>query len=152
MRMAEFWKGRANEHWIYVEYVKPTDDGHPVRQRIYRFSESGGTITGTVYAAPRHSAGEWRKARPFEGQTPADLKELENCRVIFVRQHEALFAGGTDGKACRGDRPDVAYERSEWYLSSSSVRNLEQGYDAAGRHTAGEARPWEFRKTDSVAR
>jgi hypothetical protein len=152
IRMAEFWKGHANEHWIYAEYVKASDDGHPVRQRIYRFSESDGTINGIVYRVPRHSAGEWRKARPFEDHAPADLREFENCRVIFTRMHEALFAGGTDGKSCRGDRPDVAYERSEWYLSSSSVRNLEQGYDAAGRPTAGEPRPWEFRKTESVAR
>lgn len=155
LRMVEFWQGKPNEHWVYAEYVDPADESRPLRQRIYRFSERGRKIYGTVFRVPGEPgryAGEWRKPAPFADLSPDRLEEFPGCGLVFQRQHEALFAGGTDGKGCRGDRPDVAYERSEFYLSSATLRNLEHGYDPAGRRIAGEARPLEFRKTGRTAR
>ena len=155
LRRGEFWKGKAGERWIYAEYANPSDDGKPVRQRIYRLTERGRKIYGEVLRVPGEAwrfAGEWRKAKPFDGLSPRELDPFEKCRLIFQRQQESLFAGGTEGRECRGDRPNVAYERSEFFLSSSSLRNLEQGYDPAGRVVAGEARPWDFRKMAPVPR
>lgn len=155
LRMVEFWRGKPNDHWIYAEYVDPADESRPVRSRIYRFSERARKLYGTVYRVPgepgRH-AGEWRKAKPFDGLSPRDFEPFPGCRLMFQRQQEALFAGGTEGKTCRGDRPGVAYERSEFFMSSATLRNLEQGYDPAGRVVAGEAGPWDFRKMSPVPR
>jgi hypothetical protein len=152
LRMVEFWKKDKGERWIYAEYVNPAEDARPVRQRIYRFTERGRKIYGDVFKVPARFAGEWRKPDPFDGVGPGDLERFEKCRLVFVRQHEALFAGGTEGRECRGDRPGVAYERSEFHLSSATLRHLDQGFDAAGRVVAGEARPWELRKTSRVPR
>lgn len=152
MRMVEFWKGTPNDHWMYAEYVDPKDESRPVRQRIYRFSERGRLIYGRVYAVPAGRVGEWRKPQPFADLSPRSLQEMEGCRVIFERRHEALFAGGTDGNRCRGDLPGVAYERSEFFLSSATLKNTEHGFDAAGKRIAGQLPPWEFRKTGREVR
>lgn len=157
LRMVEFWKDpqRANERWIYAEYVGTHDASRPVIQRIYRLSEAGGKISAAVYGVPGDDlkyAGAWRQPRPFEGVEPDDLPTRPGCRIEFVLQHGVLFAGGTVGRNCRSRRPEVAYERSEFYLSSSSLRNLEQGYDAAGRVISGEGRLREYRRMSREAR
>lgn len=156
LRMTEIWKGHANEQWMYAEYERPGEAGRPFRQRIYRFSElKGDMLVGDVYGVPEggpNFAGEWRKRVPFEGLSPANLRRFDNCRIRIGRLHEAIFAGGTEGTRCRGDRPDVAYERSEFHLTSSTMRNLEQGYDVAGKRVAGEPWAYELRRMSREAR
>jgi hypothetical protein len=137
LRIVEFWKGKPNEHWVYLEWVKPDDEKQPVRQRIYRFSEGGGTILAQVFLPPGRDpavhVGEWRNAAPFARYSPRDLRPLAGCDLLFEYRHGAIFAGGTLAKSCRGDRPDPLAERSEFLVTSSESRNLEQAYDASGK-------------------
>lgn len=153
LRVVEFWKGKPNEHWVYLEHVAPGEE-RVVRQRIFRLSEAGGKITAESYlpADPKAAVGEWRNAAPFAHSSPSRLRALDDCIVVFEHRHGALFAGGTEGKACRGDRPRVAYERSEFLVTSSEMRNLEQGYDAAGERVAGEPAPWDLLRTSRDVR
>jgi hypothetical protein len=150
LRVAPLWPERKarGEHWFYAEWVRTADEARPFRQRIYRFSEGGGRIVGDAFRVPGEAtaAGEWRKERPFADRTPDGLQPFEGCRLLVTQSHLSLFAAGTEGRECRGDRPGVAYERSELYLGSSFMRNAEQGYDAAGVRLAGEEGFWEFRR------
>ena len=155
LRIAKFWSDRPGEEWRYLEYVKRGEEAKPMLQRIYRFTEAGGEITGTRFDLPGDPTafvGEWRKPRPFAGVTPGSLKERFGCRMRVLRQIEIRFAGGTTGKACRGERPEIAHEQWDFYAASSSIRILEAGFDASGKKVRGPAGPWEFRKSTQNTR
>ena len=149
LRFAHLWPERAGEYWLYAEYVKPQDDRQAIRQRIFRLKREGARIFASLYRLPGDAVayvGEWRKERPFAGVDPASLKEIEGCRSLWVKQMESLFAAGTDGSGCRGDRPEVIHEHSDFYLASSSMRSWIRGLDAAGKRVEGPSGPSEFRK------
>lgn len=150
MRIAPMWAERqqAGEYWLYVEHTRIAEDPRPFRQRIYRFTESGGTFSADVFALPAHPgdfAGEWRKPRPFEGFTPAQLREYAGCRLA-VGHMTMMFWARTEGKACRAENPAAAHEFSEMLVSSVGMKNGEQAYDPSGRLIAGEAGVWDFRR------
>ena len=50
-----------------------------------------------------------------------------------MKQMESLFAAGTEGKACAGDRRETVDEHTDWYLASSSIRTWIRGLDASGK-------------------
>lgn len=150
MRIAPMWVERqqAAEHWFYVEHSRIADDPRPFRQRIYRFTESEGKLYGDVFALPgnpRDFAGEWRKPKPFERFTPAQLREYPGCRLA-VGHMTMIFWARTEGKACRAENPAAGHEYTEMLVSSSGMKNGEQAYDPAGRLIAGEAGVWDFRR------
>lgn len=149
LRMARLWPEKAGEYWIYAEYVKADDDRQALRQRIFGFKREGTRIVGRLYRVPGSAAaalGEWRKDRPFAGVDSASLREMPGCQTFWVKQMESLFAAGTEGKSCRGDRPEVVDEHSDFYLASSSMRTWIQGLDASGKQAEGPTGPSEFRK------
>ena len=155
LRIARLWPERSGEYWLYAEYVKADDDRQAIRQRILRFKRDDARIFGSLYRVPGDpaaSVGEWRKERPFAGVDPASLKEIGGCRSLWVKQMESLFAGGTEGTSCRGDRPEVVDEHSEFYLGSSSIRSWVRGLDASGKRVEGPSGPSEFRKVASKPR
>ena len=137
LRIAEFWKGKANDRWVYLEWVTPGEEGRPVRQRIWRIWEGGGSIVAETFLPPgrdpRDFAGEWRQATPFAAVSPSGLQALPGCDLAFVNQHEFVFGGGTIARSCRADRPGEGTERSEFQFTSSEARDLEQAFDAAGK-------------------
>jgi hypothetical protein len=67
--------------------------------------------------------------------------------MLFVKNMETLFTGGTVGEACPGTTPGAAYRKSEYYVGSASIRYWDHEFNAAGRQVAGPSGPWEFRKT-----
>ena len=149
LRITRLWPERAGEYWLYAEYVKPEDDRQAIRQRILRFKREGARIMASLYRLPGDAAayvGEWRKERSFAGVNPASLKEIEGCRSLWVKQMESLFAAGTEGSSCRGDRPEVIHEHSDFYLASSSLRSWIRGLDASGKRVEGPSGPSEFQK------
>ena len=149
LRVARLWPERTGDYWLYAEYVKADDDRQAIRQRIFGFKREDARIVGRLYRVPGDAAaavGEWRKERPFAGVNPAGLTEIEGCRMLWVKQMESLFAAGTEGSSCRGDRPDVVDEHSDFYLASSSIRTWVRGLDASGKHVEGPSGPSEFRK------
>jgi CpeT protein len=149
LRQAPFWKDRKGEFWMYAEYARSEDDQHPYRQRIYRFTESGGRITAAIFGLPGDPApfvGEWRKEAPFAAFDPSSLREREGCRVVFFSQMEIVFSGGRDSQTCHGEFPEADHEHAEFYVTSSSIRTLEDGRDAAGKHVSGPVGSSEFRK------
>ncbi len=149
LRIARLWLERSGEYWLYAEYVAPDNEARVLRQRIFRFRREGARVEGMLYALPgdpAHYLGEWRKDRPFAGVNPASLKEIPGCRTLWVRQLESLFAAGGVGAACRGDRPEVVNEHSDFYLASSSTCTWIQGLDASGKRVEGPSGPSEFRK------
>ena len=150
MRIAPFWKEREKqgEYWLYVEHVKLESEGKPFRQRIYRFTESGGAFTGAVYAlpgSPERFVGEWRKPAPFAEFQPSSLREYEGCR-LKVGQMTMIFWARTEGKSCRAEL-GAAQEYTEMLVASNGMKEGEQAYDASGKLVAGEAGVWDFRRT-----
>jgi hypothetical protein len=150
LRFARLWPERSGEYWFYAEYVNPADERQVLRQRIFRWTRDGERIESLLYRLPGDAAsfaGEWRKARPFERVDPAGLREAEGCRSLWTRQMESVYAGGTLGNGCRGDRPEVRHEHSDFYVSSTSIRGWIRGLDASGKQVEGPIGPSEFRKT-----
>lgn len=141
------WTDRTGELWLYFEYATQADPSHPFRQRLVRFREAGGDIYADPFRLddPGRWVGEWSKAKPFQDLDPAKLREEPGCRMLFVKQMEAVFAGGTATNQCSGDQP-ASYSRSEYYISSSSIRSWDRDFDSSGRQVAGPPGPWEFRK------
>ena len=155
LRFARLWPERSGEYWLYAEYVKPEDDRQATRQRIFRFQSEGARIFASLYRVPGTPAaavGEWRKARPFGDVNPASLREIPGCRTHWVKQMESLFAAGTEGTSCQGDRPEVVNEHSEFYLASSTIRGWVSGLDASGKQVEGPSGPSEFGKIDTKLR
>ena len=149
LRIARLWPERPGEFWMYAEYVKADHERQVLRQRIFNFRREDARIVGRLYRLPGNPAalaGEWRKEHPFAGVDPAGLREFEGCRTLWVKQMETLFAAGTEGSACRAERPEVVNEHSDFYLSSSTIRSWIQGLDASGRQVEGPSGPSEFRK------
>lgn len=156
LRIARLWPERPGEFWYYLEHAKAGSEDQPYLQRIVRMGEAGGEMLEVEYRLPvdgKQLAGEWRKPRPLEGIDPASLREIPGCRARLDTQQLTLFAGGTIGKDCRAHVPDGAYEVSDFYLTSSSLRAWDRGYDAAGKVVWGSAAgPLEFRRMATVPR
>jgi hypothetical protein len=155
LRIARVWPEKTGEFWLYAESVDPANEAQVLRQRIYRLRLEDGKVTSRMYRLPgdpRSFAGEWRKERPFAGVAPASLVEFEGCRVLWLRQLETLFAGGTEGRSCGSDVAGVANEHSDFYLASASLRALIQGFDASGKQVWGPNGPSEFRKIGAKSR
>lgn len=150
------WPERKGEFWLYAEYARAGAQATPYRQRIYRFWAEGGEIRAATYrlpGEPSRFALEWRKDPAFAGVDPATLVERENCRLRFAAQHLSLFSGGTLGQKCPSDAKEAAYETSEFYVTSTSIRNWDRGFDAAGRQVLGSrVGPLELRKTSEAQR
>jgi CpeT/CpcT family (DUF1001) len=152
MRVARLWPERADRYWLYLEYVNPADERQVLRQRILQFVREGSTIHALMYRLPGNPAdyvGEWRKEHPFASVKPDSLREIQGCRSVWDRQFEIYFAGGTEGNACPGDRPEVQNEHWEYSLGPGSLRTWITGLDAKGRQVDGLSGPSEFRKTSS---
>ena len=151
LRAAPFWPERraAGEYWLYAEYALRGAEAAPFRQRIYRFTENNGVITGQLFdlpGEPARFAGEWRKPAPFASFGPADLRERAGCRVRFLAQMDVIFNGGSEGTSCPSQYAGAHHDHLEFFLTSSTLRTLEVGRDPAGRNDAGPSGPSEFRK------
>ena len=150
VRVAAFWPEREKEgeYWMYVEHSR---DGNakPFRQRIYRFTGGNHTYAIDVFALPGNPddfAGEWRKPKPFDGYTPAQLREYPGC-TMEIGHMESMFWAHTKGTACRTtDDPKVHHERTDMFASTAGMKEGTFGFDAAGRQVAGEAAVWDFRR------
>ena len=155
LRQVPFWTSAKDELWMYAEYVRQGEGVRPYRQRIYRFTESGGLISAAIFdppGDPARSMGVWRKEAPFARFTPADLKPRPGCEVTFRPQMEVLFNGGRAGEGCHADFPGTHHDHAEFYVSSSSIRTWEYGRDASGKQVAGPGGPSEFRKMLQIPR
>jgi hypothetical protein len=152
IRFARFWAQRQDEAWIYAEYARQGDDGHPFRQRILRVRPAPGPNGGVELTAyqlpgdPSRYVGEWRKAQPFAEVSPQALRERVGCGVHLVRQMEMILAGGTAGTACRSDVPGVHHEHWDFQFTSSSMRTWETLLDASGKQVGGPPGAWETRR------
>lgn len=156
LRVARLWPERAGEFWYYLEYAKAGSEDQPYLQRIVRTGEAGGEMLEVEYRLPvdgKQLVGEWKKPRPLAAIDPASLREIPGCRMRLGMQQMTLFDGGTIGKECRAHVPQGAYAVSDFFLSSSSLRAWDRGYDPAGKVVWGSASgPLEFRRTASVPR
>jgi CpeT/CpcT family (DUF1001). len=149
LHIARLWPERKDEYWYYFEYSDPAD-GRVTRQRIFRLLSDNVDIHSIMYRLPGDPAsyaGEWRKPRPFASVDPSSLREIEGCRALWQRQMEFIYAAGTEGDACPGDRPEIRDEHSDFYVTNTSIRTWIRGLDASGRQIEGNAGPSEFRKT-----
>ena len=150
MRVAGVWEERhkLGEYWFYVEHVRAGEDARPFRQRIYRFTEERGKFAADVFALPADPSefvGEWRKPKPFERYSPAQLREYRGCR-LGVGHMTIQFWARTEGNACRAEDASVAHEFTEMRVGSAGMQYGVRGYDPAGRLVAGEAGIWDFRR------
>lgn len=127
LRHVRLWPERTGEHWFLVQYLARGEVAKPLWQRIYRLGESGGEVLAVVYDLPPAPA-----QAPFQAVKPETLVERPGCRIRFERQQLTIFAGGTVGRKCRSGEPQVAYEMTDYFLTSSSLRTWTQGFDPAG--------------------
>jgi hypothetical protein len=149
LRFARIWPERPGEYWFYEEYVAAGDDRTVLRQRVFQLVREDTILRAVMYRLPGGAgayAGEWRRPKPFDSLRPSSLLEARGCSVVWQSQIETYFAGGTPEKTCRGEDPKAAYEHSEYYLGSNSLRAWIQGLDAAGNRVSGLTGPSEFRK------
>jgi hypothetical protein len=65
---------------------------------------------------------------------------------------EMILGGGTSGRECRGAGREVDHEHWDFQFTSSSMRTLEIGLDAAERQVSGPSAPWETRRMSREAR
>ena len=135
LRVAPFRKG-APVRWLYLEWVRPSEEGRPVRQLVLRIAEDGEDLmTATVHRLPGDAsrfAGEWRKPDPLSAVPIEALGAVAGCRMKAVRAMTAHFTLVTEGTRCPGDVPGSPYMRFEFSLTSSELDLLEQPRDAAG--------------------
>lgn len=141
LRHVRLWPERPAERWYLVEYTPMGAGAKPIRQRIYRVGESGGEILAIVHDVPKGGV-------PVD---PRGLQERRGCRIRFERQQLTLFGGGTVGRKCVPEDAKAAYESTDYYLSSATLRTWTRGLDPAG----GEAwtltpGPMETRRTAAV--
>ncbi len=147
LHVKPLWTERKGEFWLYFEYAIQADLTHPFRQRVLRFREAGGDIYADEFLLddPARWVGEWSKPQPFAALDPSGLREQPGCRMLFVKQMEAVFAGGSATDKCPGSVPG-SYERSEYNITSASIRSWVRSFDPSRRQVAGPGGPWEFRK------
>jgi hypothetical protein len=135
LRVAPFRKG-APVRWLYLEWVRPSEEGKPVRQLVLRVAEDGEDLmTATVHRLPGDAsrfAEEWRKPEPLSGVPIEELRAVAGCRLRVVRAMTAHFTLVTEGNRCPGDVPGSPAMRFEFSLTSSELDLLEQPRDAAG--------------------
>lgn len=147
LRVAEFWKG-SPVRWFYLEWVSMADEAKPTRQLVLRAAENGEEkMAATVHRLPgdpARFAGEWRKDEPFASIKPADLREVDGCRLAVKRMMTAHFTAVTEGKRCPGDLPQGPFMRFEFSLASSELALLEQPRDADGNVPKSRLKPFQF--------
>jgi CpeT protein len=156
LHTVRLWPERQGEFWFYSEFARVGSENAPFLQRIFRMGEADGDILEIHYEVPgdgKQLVGEWRKPAPMQGIDPATLKERPGCRMHLSYGHLTLYNGGTIGKECAGRVPGVAYEVSDFFLTSSSIRLWDRGYDASGKVVWGNPDgPLEFRKMSQALR
>jgi hypothetical protein len=148
LRVVEFWRG-STVRWMYLEWTRVADEAKPTRQLILRIAEDGAEnyMTSTVHRLPgdpARFAGEWRKSQPFASMHPADLREIEGCRLLTLRAMIAHFTLTTEGNKCPGDLPEAPFMRYEFSLTSSQLELLEQPRDAAGNVPPSRLEPFRY--------
>ena len=142
LRIARVWPERKGDYWYYEEYAKVKSLDKPYLQRLIRVGEQKGQMISVEYTLPDPAkvVGGWRNPEvAFAGMNPAALQEAQGCRQLLSMQHMTLFNGGTIGTECRAHVPDGAYLVSDFFLSSSSRRLWDRGYDKAGNVVWGSA-------------
>ena len=154
MRIAPMWVERAKqgEHWFYVEHAKSEDDAKPFRQRIYRFTNDNRKFSADVFSLPGDAkgfVGEWKKEKPFEKFSVADVREFHGCRLA-IGYMLTMWWARTEGKACRAETAGAGHEHSEMLVNAAGMKNGHQAYDPDGRLIAGEPGVWDFRRIGPV--
>lgn len=135
LRVAEFWKGSA-VRWLYLEWTPMVGEGKPLRQFVMRVREDGPRMSASLHRLPgdpARLAGEWGKKKPFEQLAPADLREIEHCRLDATRTMIAQFTLATAGRKCPGELPEMPFMRYDISLGSSQLLVIEQHLDREGK-------------------
>jgi len=152
MRIARMWPEREKsdgEIWLYLEMARAADESHPIRQRIWRLTVSRHKFSIDEFGMPgdpKDFVGEWRKPKPFADYRPGQLTEYRGCSMEIGLMLSMTWAH-TKGTSCRGDYPNVAYERTDMFASSAGMKMGTFGYDASGKQVAGEPLVYDFRRT-----
>jgi hypothetical protein len=158
LRIVRLWPERPAEYWFYEEFERSGEEGRPYLQRLVRIGMTGETTMLKVeYGLPGEAsrfAGAWRDpGKAFAEIDPRGLREVPNCRQQVQVQHLIVYAGGTIGKACQAHVPPGAYEISDFWLTTSTLRTWNRGYDAAGKIVWGSSTgPLELRRMSVTAR
>lgn len=138
MRIARIWPERGaqrGEFWFYIELAR--GEAAPYLQRlVLSRADDRGDLEELEYELPgdaKDFAGAWKSPSAFDKVDPSTLKAAAGCRMTITPQGVTTFAAGTVGKECRYRMPPGAYRASDYYLTSSSLRGWDRGYDAQGK-------------------
>ena len=152
MRIVPVWPEREKsdgEIWFYMEMARVADEARPFRQRLWRMSVLRHKFRIDEYAVPgnpKDFVGEWRKPKPFADYRPEQLREYPGCAMEIGLMLSMTWAH-TIGTSCKGDDPNVAYERTDLFASTAGMKLGTFGYDASGKQVAGEVLVYDFRRT-----
>lgn len=138
--MARCWRERDDGPWLYVEQAMAATPDAPYRQRVYQLSRrEDGAFESRVYelAAPEASVGAWRRERPLDGLSPADLALREGCEMALRSRPDGSFEGRTGVRTCPSALSGAAYATSEVIVTQTRISSWDRGFAADGTQVWG---------------
>ncbi|MBX3365330.1 MAG: chromophore lyase CpcT/CpeT [Phycisphaeraceae bacterium] len=151
LHTARIWPESHDGYWLYLEQAAADTPDRPYRQRIYHLVESpSGQIRCAIYTLPepRLAVGAWRKPDHFRPLNSADLRRLDGCDVVFVREATDRFFGTTDAQTCPSTVQGAAYATSQAWVTPDTIATLDRGFDTRGTQVWGPTSgPYRFTRS-----
>lgn len=135
LHVALLWPDRPDGPWLYAEQALTDAPDHPYRQRIFQLSpRADDAVVCRIFDLPDPIAatGAWKDPARLAKLSPTALTPHDGCSLILRPQPDGSFKGGTEGKACLGPVPGIAYATNETTVSAKETITWERGYNASG--------------------
>lgn len=150
LSMVPIWTERDDGPWLYVEQAAASAILRPYRQRVYHLVALDDTVRSDVYELPGDPlefAGAWTTPEVFGAFGPDQLAEREGCSIYLARWADGVFAGSTDGDACKSSLRGASYATSGVIVTRELLTSWDRGYDDADQQVWGAtAGPYAFVK------
>jgi CpeT protein len=140
LKMKPMWTEKKGEYWLYVEQAMNTSEDKPYRQRVYQLQLlNDSTITSTVYTIKNGEKyyGDYKKDKPLDGLSPADLEARKGCLIYLHKTGKKHYAGGTNANDCESNLRGASYAVTEVDIQKGKVLSWDRGFDKEGKHVWG---------------
>ena len=113
--------------------------------------ENSGARSTRCPATRRISSANGARREPFAAYKPEQLREYAGCRLMMGHM-TIMYWVRREAKTCRAENRAVAYEITEILGNSAGMKEGTMGFDASGKHIAGENGARDFRRIAAVPR